>query len=310
MEIKNNIQSFFYKLYGLNIKSDFYLSELSNNIYKPLDNIDIEIINGICPENIPNIKASDYYYTISDNEAIFEPKECGKFYISNGNKIIIEPIENSNYEHLKSYLLSRSFAILLFQRNMVALHGSTILFDNKAYTFCGHSGAGKSSLGAALCMEGYKMLSDDLSVISFKDDKPYIEPGFAQHKLCNDTVEYFKINNENLNKVDYIANKFSIPVTSKFQSNTSPLSVIIELSLSHDINNTEVTLKEVLGQEKLYTIFRNIFATRMMTDVGLNPKYLKQCLSIASNIKVFKLTRPKGIFTLDEQIDLVKKIRD
>lgn len=40
----------FYKLYGLNINSDFYLSELSHAEFETLSHIDINIINGKCPE--------------------------------------------------------------------------------------------------------------------------------------------------------------------------------------------------------------------------------------------------------------------
>ena len=70
-----------------------------------------------------------------------------------------------------------------------------------------------------------------------------------------------------------------------------------------------VTINELTGQEKLQAIFRNTFKPEMMTDIGLNPHYLKQCLNTAKNIKVFKLTRPRGIFTLKEQIALIKKIQ-
>lgn len=311
MELKKEKTCYFYKLYGLNIKSDFYLSELSHSEFNNLSNIDVNIINGTCPKTIEDIKVSNYYYTVSNNEAMFSPDDCGKYYISNGNTIIIEPIENPNYEHLKAYLLSRSFAILLFQRNKVALHGSAILFDDKVYAFCGRSGAGKSSLSAALTIEGYKMLSDDLSVLEFdNNNKPLVHSGFAQHKLCADTMEYFNISSDSLTKVDHHVNKFGIPTDNYFINESYPLSIIIEITVDYkNENNNVVTINELTGQEKLQAIFRNTFKPEMMTDIGLNPHYLKQCLNTAKNIKVFKLTRPRGIFTLKEQIALIKKIQ-
>lgn len=308
--IKENL-SYYYKLYGLNIKSDFYLEELSHSEHKSLDNIDVNIICGKCPKTLDNIKVSNYYYTVCENEAMFSPDECGTFYIKDGNTIIIEPIDNCNYQHLKAYLFSRSFAILMFQRNTVALHGSSIIFGDKAYAFCGHSGAGKSSLSAALTLKGYNLLSDDLSVLAFdKNNKPLIHSGFSHNKLCEDTMKHFNISSENLVKVDNFANKYAIPSLKTFVNTTFPLSVLIELNI--DYKNTydnNVHLEEIHGQEKLQIVFRNIFRYQLLDDVGFKPQYLKQCLNIVKNIRIFKLTRPDKLFTLDKQIELIEKIK-
>lgn len=310
MELVRKNLSYYYKLYGLNIKSDFYLSELSHSEHKSLDTIDVNIICGKCPETIDNIKTSNYYYTVSENEAMFSPDECGKFYIKDGNTIIIEPIKNCDYQHLKAYLLSRSFAILMFQRNTIALHGSSIIFNDKAYVFCGQSGAGKSSLSAALTLKGYDLLSDDLSVLSFdKNNKPYIHSGFSHNKLCIDTIKHLSISSENLLKVDNFADKYALPSSSTFIDTLFPISVLIEINVDYkNIYNNAVHLEEVNGHEKLQTILRNIFRYQLLDDVGLNSKYLKNCLHIANNIKVFKLIRPNGIFTIEQQINLIKKI--
>ena len=309
MKIKEKT-CYYYRLYNLNIKSDFYLSELSHSEYPGLNNIDVNIICGKCPESISNIKVSNYYYTVSDKEAIFTTNECGKFYIKNGDTIIIEPIEIPNYQHLKSYLLSRSFAILLFQRNTVALHGSSILFDDKAYIFCGQSGAGKSTLSAGLTLKGYDLFSDDLSVIDFDNNKPLIHCGFSHNKLCEDTMKYFNISSENLIKVDNFANKYALPTSKTFSDCTAEVNVLIELSINYNNSNndTSVSLTEVFGQEKLQTIFKNIFRNQLLNDVGLNPIYLKHCLNLSKNIRVFKLKRPNNLFTVDEQIRLIKKL--
>ena len=309
MKIKEKT-CYYYRLYNLNIKSDFYLSELSHSEYPGLNNIDVNIICGKCPESISNIKVSNYYYTVSDKEAIFTTNECGKFYIKNGDTIIIEPIAEPNYQHLKSYLLSRSFALLMFQRNTVALHGSTILFNNKAYIFCGQSGAGKSTLSAGLTLKGYDLFSDDLSVIDFDNNKPLIHCGFSHNKLCEDTMKYFNISSENLIKVDNFANKYALPTSKTFSDCTAEVNVLIELSINYNNSNndTSVSLTEVFGQEKLQTIFKNIFRNQLLNDVGLNPIYLKHCLNLSKNIRVFKLKRPNNLFTVDEQIRLIKKL--
>lgn len=311
MELIKEKKNFFYKLYGLNINSDFYLSELSHAEFETLSHIDINIINGKCPEKIDNYKVSNSYYTVSDNEAMFSAEECGHFYIKNGDTIIIEPIANANYQHLKAYLLSRSFALLMFQRNTIALHGSSILFDNKACVFCGRSGTGKSTLSAALTLQGYDLFSDDLSVITFDNsNNPLIHCGLSNNKLCKDAMEYFNISTENLIKVDNFVNKYALPSSKNFFDCTAKVNILIELSIDYNtsVKNTEVSLTEVFGQEKLQTLFRNIFRNQLLNDVGLKPNYLKSCLNLSKNIRIFKLKRPNNLFTLEEQISLIKRI--
>lgn len=312
MELKDTKLHYYYKLYGLNIKSDFNLSELHHSEFDNLSNIKVNIINGKCPKTIQNIKVSNYYYTASDNEAMFSAEECGTFYIKNGNTIIIEPISNVNYQHLKSYLLSRSFALLMFQRNTIALHGSSILFNNKAYILCGQSGAGKSTLSAALTLQGYDLFSDDLSVISFDNNTPLVYSGISHNKLCEDTFKHFNLSHKNLIKVDNFLNKYALPSKKAFSNCTVPISILIELSPTYNTTNTEnsVSLTEVFGEEKLQTVFRNIFKLEFINDIGLNPTYLKKCLNLAKNIRVFKLTRPRNSFTTNEQINLIKKIQN
>ena len=39
----------------------------------------------------------------------------------------------------------------------------------------------------------------------------------------------------------------------------------------------------------------------------MNPKYFKQCIDIAKNIRFFKITRPLEKFTVDDQIDLIER---
>lgn len=308
MNLQNNKQIYFYKIYNLNVKSEIYLPEFDYAQYEALDNIDVNILLKPCPYELHNIKVSNEYYTLTETEAMFKPKECGKFYIKNGDTIIVEPIENPNYEHLKAYIYGRAFAILLFQRNTVALHGNSIIINDKAYIFCGTSGAGKSTLSTALILKNYEMLSDDLSVINFNgNNKPEICPGVINSKLCVDTINYFNLDINNLVKVDNFANKYALPQKSKPLTTTKEISALIELNIDYENTNDTVTLEELHGEEKLQSIFKNVFRKNLITDLGLKPKYFKSCLNIAKNIKVFKLTRPLGKYTIDEQLSLLQE---
>ncbi len=58
-------------------------------------------------------------------------------------------------------------ALLMAMRGTAPLHASAVAIDGCAIVVCGTSGAGKSSFAAALIGQGGKLISDDLSVLSF-----------------------------------------------------------------------------------------------------------------------------------------------
>ena len=62
-------------------------------------------------------------------------------------------------------------ALLLAWRGQLPFHGCAVSICGKGVLICGKSGAGKSSLTAALIAEGAQFISDDLSVVVRDDDK-------------------------------------------------------------------------------------------------------------------------------------------
>jgi hypothetical protein len=62
-------------------------------------------------------------------------------------------------------------ALLLAWRGSLPFHGSAVSIDGHGVMICGVSGAGKSSLTAALVAEGAHFISDDLSVVVADEDR-------------------------------------------------------------------------------------------------------------------------------------------
>ena len=87
--------------------------------------------------------------------------------------------------------------------------------------------------------------------------------------------------------------------------NSKELIAMVKLEVS-DVE--EVTIEELRGSEKLYNIIKNIYRGEYIKYLGgMNPRYFKQCLDIAKNIKFFKIVRPVNKFTVDEQIELIEE---
>ena len=105
---------------------------------------------------------------------------------------------------------------LLHQKGVLPIHGSAIANDQDAYIIAGVSSSGKSSLAAAFSKMGFSLLTDDVSVIQFKDKKPFVHPGTPYLKLWSDVIAHLN-DDSDMQRVRPKLEKFYKPVR------TSPL---------------------------------------------------------------------------------------
>ena len=293
-----------YYVYGLKIKSEIEIEE-----FVKLDNIADEDVVTISystmSDDIKEKIKEGIRINLSNNKIWFHINNIATYCVSNGNKVEVELCDNADMKLMKIYVMCSCLGFIMLQRKMVAIHGGVIEMDNKAVIFTGDRGAGKSTLTTALREKGYKFLSDD--VASTKIDKvPYVMPGFPYQKLCESAMDNFGYNKESC--TSFISDKevkYIVDAKDKFVSEPKQLSLIIKLVVD-DVE--EVTIEELRGSEKLNNIIENIYRGEYIKYLGgMNPKYFKQCIDIAKNIRFFKIIRPANQFTVDTQIELIER---
>ncbi|WP_194191081.1 hypothetical protein [Clostridium chrysemydis] len=285
---------FFYKLYGLNIKSEIKIKQLIE--INRCDYYDVVIKRGhVFGDDL----AKPVWIIINKEEARFINNNAGRFRVSKGEEIVIDEFDNINKVNLNAIILGTCFGILLKQRGTIAIHGGGINLDGKGVIISGECGAGKSTLLNRFREMGYKFLSDDVCVA----ENGSIKPSFPQQKLCKDAMKKFSYDIENYEKIDEEREKYALQFREDFYFNEIKFDTLIELELS---DKKEVAIYEVKGLEKLHVLIRNIYRVRLFTEEMFNSNYFKECLKIAEKIKVYRLRRPKGIFTVNKQIELIK----
>jgi Serine kinase of the HPr protein, regulates carbohydrate metabolism len=295
---------YLYRVYGLNVESEIHLPELIPISQKLNLKIDVSISYGNIPEDIDNAIERENYYKISKNQFIFNVEGVADYYVYNGCNIIVQPARLSSIDDIRIFLLGTAFGVLLIQRDCIALHGGTVDIDGQGVMIIGDRGSGKSTLTSSLRMKGYKLLSDDVSVIC-KSEKDGFDvcPAYPQQKLCEDIVNLLNFNRENYETVYYDKNKYKIPIINDFNNQPIPLTTIYELNIG-ECESAYIT--EVKGLEKIGLIMKNIYRFEFLMDVGASNEYLKECINIAKSIMVYKICRPRGIICIEEQINLIR----
>lgn len=294
-----------YKVYGINIDSQIEIPEFPVN-KENINNKRVDLILGKASDSIKEEIDKGRRISVARDNIWFHAEGVATYMINNGNEVIVEPCKNYDKKLLKVYIMGSVMGFLLLQQQVLAIHGGTTVINDKAVIFTGDRGAGKSTLTTALGERGYKFLADDVAAIRI-DEVPKVNPGFPYHKLCEDAVDKMSYEKEKLThfrgdgKVKYL-----VPDFEGFCNKGTSLGALIEISVG-DVEN--VKLEEILGHNKFYKLLNNIYRNEYMSSMGeIPPKYFKQCMEVAKNIKCYTIIRPRDKFTVEEQIRLVEEV--
>ena len=297
---------YFYSVYGLTVYSEVELNELieikENYISEIHNKIDVNIKYDDMPiyviKNINNKNGCSYSF----NESWFYISNVAIYRICNGKNIYIKNI-GGTIQQIKTFLLGGAFICLLFQRKTIAIHGGSILVNGGGIIVTGRCGAGKSTLTSAFRKSGYKYLADDLSVIEINSyGKLEVKTAYPQQKLCRDAAIKLGYNINELVKIDEGRDKFAVPSIHDFIKSPKELKAIFEISTDKNVKN--IKIEKIKGIKKLNSIIENIYESDIAKCYGIE-SFMNILLNIAKNIPYYKLTRPKNLFTVDEQINLI-----
>lgn len=296
-----------YRVYGLNIKSEIEIKEFIEVDNLSNEDIDVNYLYGEMPDKFKMLRKSGETGYFNYDEVWFDIKGVASYYISNGNKVIIERYDNSNNEMINIFLMCSCLGFIMIQRNKLAIHGSAVVVNNKAIVLTGGRGAGKSTLSTALRLKGYKFLADDVAAITL-GDKINIEYGFPYQKLCEDTAINLGYDvNEYISFISNTEEKYIVPAYDEFVYKAKELGAIFEII--SDSYVSEVIIEEIKGNEKLNKIIKNIYRAEFLPYMGgITPSCLKKCIEISKQIKFYKIIRPKDKFTVDEQVKALEEI--
>jgi len=283
-----------YIAFGLVFSSEIELPELP--VYKG-DLYDISISSGNVPDNLENPLKKTVRFQIVENDFILKVDNIAKYRVQNGNSIIIEKEINASNDEVRLFMYGSAFAALFHQRGMMPLHASTVFNSDGAYAFAGNSGAGKSSISFSLIETGnFKLVSDDITIINYKNDNITVQPGMPHIKLWADVLEHTKKDISKLKNIRSEIQKYRYPVEDNFSSNPVQLKALFFLSSQHQ---PEIKINQVTGTEKFNLLQNNIFRSQFITGKLMQEKYFKLTAAVLQKIPVFRVIRPKQGFGIE-----------
>ncbi len=253
----------------------------------PLKDVSVKLVDSARKVELPLY--ADHFWQMNQTEFAMQVEGVGSFYARDGREVEYVPCPGVTRESLELYLNGSVYGAILHQRIILPLHGSSFIYNKQTVIICGESGAGKSSLTAAFCLNGAEFLTDDITSLTIVGGKPYIKAFSDRIKLWDHTLEQLGLSTEELNSIDGETNKFYYEMESGGR-NIYPLNLVVNLEVVED---PEIKSQEVFGASKVTVLRNEVYRWEYLQGMPANEKkYFSDLVSAASSVRILKVFRP------------------
>lgn len=292
-----------YTAFGLHIHSEISLPELAEG--DPHSAADVCIRTGAI--GLPPTRPTMIYrrgikaFFGQDEQALYlDWAGVASFKASGGNELVVSPVA-ADGNIISLFTVSEALGLILFQKGYFLLHASSVALGDEAWCFMGMPGAGKSSTAAAFIKAGCRLLSDDLTAITFDETgKPVIVPAYPQLKIWDKTVVGLHYNTSDLAPVSEGINKFAYQPRGQFSAKAVPLKKVFFLHKARNkpaVQNMNVA--EIPGE-----MLRNFpLPIELLSGDGLK-KHFFQSLQCAKSAELLRKRRPEGFDNLEKWVEV------
>lgn len=291
---------YFYRAYGLTIRSELALPELEATLPGPAD-----VVVRFAQTGRP-APATGSVFEFGADTQFLAWSGAGAFRIRGTREIEIERAAGTGDRLLALPLLGPVMALLLHLRGKLVLHASAVAAGDRGAIFLGDKRAGKSTTAAALVAAGNRLLTDD--VLAF-DTMPTgglgILPAYPQIKLAPDSAQAVKIDATVEPRIHHAIDKRQHRLPQRFSHASVGVRRIYVLERGTKAKVTPMPL-----QTALLALLRFSYVTRFEGAAlhGASAAgHLRLCAELAGSVGVRRLIAPAGLERLDELVTLVER---
>lgn len=282
---------------GLVIESDFDLPGLSVTALGT-GSPQLRFLRASAPPNPPPASTPGGINWSNDPHNVqFTAHDVAVFDIASNGTVSVWPLTD-RLDDIASYLVGSVLGIALHLRKIVTLHASAVEVDNGAVLFCGHSGAGKSTMAAALQQRGYALLSDDLCAIELTEDGVIAHSDGRKLKLWDQAITEFGLEDEKEQPVRHGFEKYFVDAGLGARRSAAVRALFV-LARSTSISAPRIVTVPLAEAAAL--IRDNAYRPFLVHELKDEALYFKAAAALLRQSGVLRLERAHDF----EQLDLV-----
>ncbi len=228
-----------------------------------------------------------------------------RFLLTGGREIRFEAEAGIAPSEIAIFVLGTVFGVLLHQRGQIVLHASAVRVGGNAVLFCGASGAGKSSLAAALAQRGFPVVTDDFCALDFDDSGGHVvQSDGRQLKLWAQTIAHLSLEAQRGAPVRQQLQKYYVEPDLS-HSEALPLGAVYFLREARPPHAFGIETPNVVDAALLMR--RNAYRPLLVRRMDRRADYFRAAASVANAGGVFHLTRPLDFKAMPDVIDTLRR---
>jgi hypothetical protein len=286
-----------YKAFGLDIHSEILFQELAVN---ESDKPDLMILEGEFEDIQGKFVVQGKDFKITEDTIYRYWDDIGRFKITNGNKIIVDPASGVNDVVLRSFILGTVMASLLYQRGLFVLHASAVNINNRVIAFLGNKGYGKSTMAMTFYLEGYPVIADDYIVME-PDNFPFVYPGYPSLRLSFKARDHGNFSRERVYHNETDMDKIHVGAHKNYSSDQIPLKKLYVLE-----RGEKIKINSFKPQEALMKLVENTFGIIRFNKSDFVDN-LRQCSSLLDHVDISLLEVPDSLDQLPKVVEFIEE---
>ena len=293
--------------FGLHIRSDLPLPELTPSRAdpgRPRVTIRVGDVGGAVADATciaPGVQ-------VSPNDFRLEVRDVARYRVREGVEIVVDPAPNAPMRHVRLFLLGTALGVLCYQRGLQPLHANAIEVDGRGLAFAGPPGSGKSTLAAYLHGRRYRVLSDDLCVLSVETDGTILAwPGLAQIKLCDDALTELGHDRASLDRVIGDREKYHLPMPSAAEGAGKPTPLDRLYVLDRAPEGEHGSIRRLTGREALEELLAHVYRPRLVHGLGARADVYARGLAVLQRARVYRFERPWGFGVFEREVERLER---
>lgn len=292
---------FQYRAFGLKIASCFEFPEFMPFSFE--GGADVRVRLGVSLCQFQSETQSEYFDDFGMNYQL-RVKDIANYDVRGGNQINIEVKCENQLNAVRLYCLSNAFAAILYQRNLIPLHASGIVVDDKLALFLGSSGSGKSTLLMSLRQKGERIFSDDVCVpFMHGRGDVLVHASYPMIKCWGDTLDFLDAVNEEKHLLLQGRDKYGIFFHQEFHLQALAPKFLFFLEKSD--HESAVRLKTLSGVEVFSKLIAEIYRGKHFREEQHGKVLFEVLTNLISQTKAFVVTRPAVENSINSLTDMV-----
>lgn len=296
-------RTFDYSVFGLAVRSTIELPELFGAQDAPEPDVDIRVGALTDPTSAPGL-------TVQKDCLLLTIPSVGRYRITGGREIVIEPEAAAPERNVRLYLLGSAFGALLHQRGLLPLHANAVEIGGKAVAFMGESGAGKSTLAASFHDRGFQVIADDVSVIQFGSQGDVRAcPGLPRLRLAAEVLEATgrepsRFPPSYLGDQDF--RKYDVSINAGAAREPVEIGAIFVLEKGDSFG-----VERLSGGDAAKAVFDHTYRGEYLDHVEGHHAHWAAATKLVGKVPIYRLSRIWDIARIDEQCELITQwVRD